>query len=250
MSEQMEARILRYLEGQASPEEREVLERELSASPRLRKDLEEARRGLSAMQILSQPVPPPAVGLADETLSELRGRPAGGSPARRWLRRAAAIALLLLLPASGWVARGMVEGRPNSGPPLPSPRTTPGGIADTSPIADGRVYMLLFLGSWPDEAELTPQERAEREASYGGWMTELEARGNITGGGEFGPAPGLMVTNGTMGVNIFEPAVAPEDRIVGFLILRAADEEEARELAAGSPHLQYGGSHLLKPINP
>lgn len=247
MSDRFDERLLRYLEGRSTAEERADVERELAASPALEMELEEARRGLEAMRTLAgapeADVPPIAAG----TWTRITGEEA--APGRRGrggalLRRAAAIAALLLLPASGWFARGLVA-PPLA--PLPGPGPDIVGPTATIPNPQLRPYILFFEGAWPDGDDIEPQERMARNEAYMSWVEELESEDALESGYELGASPGIQFTRGPLGgVTESVPDVPPAERIVGVVVIRAGSEEEARRIAAGSPHVRYGAGVLLK----
>lgn len=250
MNDRFDERLLAYVEGRASAMEREQLEEELASSPSLAAELEEARRGLDALRQLAAthdgPVPP----LAADTLRRidadgLRGADPirrGGSGQRAGLRRAAVIAALFLLPASGWFARGWVA------PPAGDPGAPPIPGVVTPPVTNPGMqeYLLLFTGSWDDMESLAPQERLQRQEEYMMWLGDLETEGRVVAGGELSGDPGVFLTNAGMGVSAFEPDMAPEEIIVGFVYIRAESPEEALQIAEECPHVRYGAGVLLK----
>jgi len=222
--------------------EREQLERELAASPSLAAELEEAGRGLVALRALAAMPAAPVPALADSTLQRVGSRDVYRQSERAGLRRAATIAALLLLPASGWFARGLVSppGVNPGAPPIPGVVTPP----VTNPAM--QEYLLLFTGSWENIESLTPQERLQRQEEYMMWVTDLEAEGRYVAGGELEGDPGVFLTNAGMGVSAFVPDLAPEDIVVGFVYIRAESPEEARRIAEACPHVRYGSGVLLK----
>jgi hypothetical protein len=242
-------RLLRYLEGRATEEERAELERTLTASPRLRAELDEARKGLAAIRGLAGDLDTAVPPLAERswrraTGSERAARSRG--PRGPW-RRAAAIAALFLLPASGWFARGFVEPQGARLPPL-DPRIT--GSARVAPNPQLGQYLLLFTGAWPDMSAMSPDQRFERQEAYMTWLGELERAGVLVTGSELGTEPGLFLTSAGMGVAEFVPDLPPEEVVVGYVVIRAENEEEARRIASECPHVRYGSGVLLKGGGP
>lgn len=246
MSDRFDERLLRYLEGRASEEERAEVERRLAASSSLESEMEEARRGLEAVRSLAGAPAAEVPPLADRARARLAGERDTRKRAdrRTLLRRAATIAALVLLPASGWFARGLVA------PPLATlPGPGPGVVGPAAGVPDPqlRPYVILFEGVWPDQEEIEPQERMYRNERYMAWIGELESEGLLESGYELGWSAGFEFARGPLGgVTESVPDVPLDERLVGLLIIRAASEEEARRIAAGSPHVRYGGSVLLK----
>lgn len=246
MSDRFDERLLRVLEGRASDDERAEVERQLAASSTLRAEMEEARRGLEAMRRLADAPPAEVPPVADAAWSRIAGERAGRTDAhrRRLLRRAAVIAALFLLPASGWFARGLLA------PPLATlPGPGPDVVGPAAGVPDPRLrpYVLFFEGVWPDQEHIEPQERMDRNEQYMSWIGDLESEGLLESGYELGWSEGIQFTRGPLGgVTESVPDVPPDERLVGLLVIRASTEEQARRIAAESPHVRYGGSVLLK----
>jgi len=246
VNDRTDDRLLRYLEGRATAEEREEVERELAVSPTLKSELEDARRGLEAIRGLARSpgaAVPPLADAARATISAQRDA-ARRADRRRMFRRAATIAAFLLLPAGGWFARGLMA------PPLATlPGPSPESVAPpaTLPNPQLRPYFLLFEGVWPDRERLEPPDEMQRTEAYMSWFDGLEAQGRLVTGYELGGAPGVLLARGPLGgVTETTPDTPPSESLVGFIVIRASSEEEARRIAAESPHLRYGGSVLVK----
>lgn len=241
MNDRFDERLLRYVEGRTPAAESAEIERELAASPRLAAEVEEARRGLAAVRDLAAAPTGPVPPLAEGTLDRL-GASRAARPARAAWKRAAVIAALLLLPASGWYARGWLA------PPTPAGRPPIPGVATSPTVPNPRMepYLLLFTGEWPDIERLDPQERLERREAYMSWVEWLDENGRLVAGSELGGDPGIFLTSGGMGISEFEPDVPPGEIIVGFVYFRAESPEEAREIASRCPHVRYGSGVLLK----
>lgn len=246
MSDRFDERLLRVVEGLATEEERAEVERRLAASASLKAEMEEARRGLEAVRSLAAAPEAEVPPVADLTRARLAGEHAARKRAgrRTLLRRAAMIAALVLLPASGWFARGLLA------PPLATLRGPgPDVVGPTAAVPNPqlRPYVILFEGVWPDQEEIEPQERMYRNERYMAWIGELESEGLLESGYELGWSAGVRFASGPLGgVTESVPDVPLDERLVGLLVIRAASEEEARRIAAGSPHVRYGGSVLLK----
>ncbi|MDX1395944.1 MAG: YciI family protein [Gemmatimonadota bacterium] len=246
MSERFDERLLRYLEGRATTEEREALEQEMAASPQLAAELEDARRGLEALRGLAASPGGVAPPLADGALREAKGEPARAArDVGPWIRRAATVAALFLLPASGWYARGWIAppGDTAGAPPIP-------GVVAPVPDPGLQQFLLLFTGSWENMEALTPDERLARQEEYAMWLGDLEAEGRYITGSELNADPGVFLTSAGMGVTAFEPDVPPEEIIVGFVFIRAENAEEARRIAEACPHVRYGSGVLVKGAMP
>jgi hypothetical protein len=247
VTDRFDERLLAYVEGRASAMEREQLEQELATTPSLAAEMEQARRGLAALRALAATPDTPVPPIADSAWRRVDAEGTGGASTREadrraGLRRAATIAALFLLPASGWFARGLVA------PPQADLEAPPIPGVVTPPVINPAMqeYLLLFTGSWENLESLTPQERLQRQEEYMMWIADLEADDRYVAGGELGGDPGVFLTNAGMGVSAFVPDLAPEDIVVGFVYIRAESPEEARRIAEECPHVRYGSGVLLK----
>lgn len=188
----------------------------------------------------------PPMALEDRVVAALRQRGAlgvgaGGAPSRervvgRLLAAAAVAAVCVALGALGalWMTS---DGR---GPAAPA-----GAPAEPA----GSTYALLLL-SGPGEFEITAAEEAQRVQEYSGWAGELAQAGRLLAGEKLADEGRLL--------SVADPETAvrlvPEGRgdgvLAGFFLIRAADDEEAVRIAAGCPHLRYGGQVEVRRIEP
>jgi hypothetical protein len=170
--------------------------------------------------------PPP--GLEDATVAALGARGLLRRPAARpgvspWLALAASLALF---------AGGLAVGRS-------------GGI--TSPPADGRSRFALFLYEDSDYSQPSPGGMEARVQEYVAWASEPRENGSVEGGEKLRDEPGAVVATGRVTA---EPAPGGEPRLAGYFLVRAADRAAALEIARTCPHLRYGGSIVVREIEP
>jgi hypothetical protein len=108
-------------------------------------------------------------------------------------------------------------------------------------------FVLLFRATESEQREaMGTAERAQQSLqAWLNWVRELEARGALASPGQ--PlatrgkvVKGQVVTDG--------PYVEAKDLVLGFMIVRARDLDEAVELSRGCPMLRGGGSVEVRPV--
>jgi hypothetical protein len=107
-----------------------------------------------------------------------------------------------------------------------------------------REFAFLFRGrKWPSSAE-QQQKTLER---WGAWMADLSQRGLITN-------PGLPLEDeakqvGGSGKVVHDgPFAEVKDLVNGFIIVSAANIEEACEMAKGCPIFEQDGVVEVRPV--
>lgn len=171
-------------------------------------------------------VPPPR--LEDATVAALAARGLlRTQAARRGLHPIIALAASLLLLVSG-LALGRTGGR-------------------SSPPADDRPRFALFLYEGPAYSQPAPDSMEARVQEYVAWAGEPRANGSVEGGEKLRDAPGAIIEPARV-TDEPEPGDAP--RLAGYFLVRAADRRAALEIARTCPHVRYGGSIVVREIEP
>lgn len=172
-------------------------------------------------------VPPP--GLEDATVEALVAR---GLLRRRATRRPRAVELGLALAASVLLFLGGVAvGR--RGEPAP-------------PAPAAQFALLLYEG--PAYRQPAPGEEAERVREYGEWAGVRAEQGELVAGEKLREDPDVVI--GADGSVETPPPPAGAARLAGFFVIRAADAGRAIEIARSCPHVRYGGSIVIREIEP
>jgi hypothetical protein len=101
-------------------------------------------------------------------------------------------------------------------------------------------YLLLFRNSGPEtHAHLSVDERADLIARWNAWYDNLAAKGKAMGG-----SPLDLETRRVSGPNgsrvIDGPFAEAKEAVGGYVIVMAANREEATELAKKHPGLEHG----------
>ena len=100
--------------------------------------------------------------------------------------------------------------------------------------------MLLLLGraAQPDASDETTRDYNRRWAEWAGGLAQ---RGALRSGGPF-EATGRTISADS----VSELQLQPVD-IGGFLLIDAADMQEATEIARQAPHIALGGTTVVRP---
>ena len=170
-------------------------------------------------------VPPP--GLEDATVAALHARGLlGHRPVRR---RGLVTTLAGLAAAAALFAGGVLAGRGSEAPPPP---------------ATSRFLLLLYEGP---RYRLPPAgEEALRVREYAEWAGERAAREELVAGEKLRDGGDVVVR----GDGTSSPPAAGAERLAGYFVVRAATPGGALEIARSCPHVRYGGSIVIREIEP
>jgi hypothetical protein len=110
------------------------------------------------------------------------------------------------------------------------------------------VFLFRATAAEQQQAMGTP-ERAQRSMqTWLTWIRALEAKGHLENPGQPLDRAGKMV-RGKKRVVTDGPYAEAKDLVLGFIIVRARDLDEAAELAAGCPMLEgESGSVEIRPV--
>lgn len=186
-------------------------------------ELSQAER--DAVAALHREAPPPQ-SLEDATVEALERRgllAARGNPARRLAWTGAAIAASLAMFGAGLAL---------------------GGRSPAAPPESGSSYlMLLYEGS--SYAQPARGHESDRVHEYARWARAGRRQGEVLRGEKLRDKVEVV---GNQDGALTSPH-APE-RLTGFFIIRAADRRAALEIARSCPHVHYGGTVVLREIDP
>jgi hypothetical protein len=117
------------------------------------------------------------------------------------------------------------------------------------PVASSRYLLLLY----EDEAYRAPETPAEveaRVAEYSAWAAEVDARGIAIQGDELAAPVESWTLDGSRGA-VVETRGAPAaaaGTIAGYFVVEGVDAGAAVAIARTMPHLEYGGTVVVRPI--
>jgi hypothetical protein len=167
-------------------------------------------------------------GLEDATVDALleRGLLRRGARRRRLIEWGLAAAAAVVLFAGGFLA-GQRGGQAPAGE-LP------------------RFVLLLYEG--PEYRNTPPGQEQDRVREYADWARERGAKGELEAGEKLREDLDLVIRpDGSIGEEAPAPGAA---RLAGFFMIRATDDRAALEIARSCPHVRYGGSIVIREIEP
>lgn len=216
--------LLAFLEGRLDAEARDRLLDRLDADPALAAELRSAARGLEAVQGAAEAEPVPA-----------RREPSPTRGISPWWAVAASVATLALsVPATLQLSRPEPAGE----------LEIPPGI----PPSQEASFVLVLQGRWPDAAQVGPEETRRRAEEYWDWAGALAREGILMAAGDLQWEPGERLGAGGVRLAVDAGVLEEPDYLVGMYALRVDDYGEALAIARACPHLQYGGSVLVRQV--
>lgn len=231
MIEHEEERILAFLRGDCSSEERDALLTRIEQDSDFAADFRAVARGFETASSWAETQRPHA------------STPPGPNTARTgrlvpawWVPLAAAASIAVAVPLTATLS-GAAETAPS----------VPVSIGEL-PAQPEPSFVVVLQGRWPDAAELAVDERSRRAGEYWQWASDLAAEGRLVAAGDLEWEPGLQVASGGEPVEAPAGVVAEPDFLVGMFTIRAGSYEEALAIAQECPHLRFGGSVSVRRV--
>jgi hypothetical protein len=106
-------------------------------------------------------------------------------------------------------------------------------------------FMLIFING-EGSKNFSPDEMQQNMQQWFSWITELKNKGIYVSGEALIPAG--KTVKGAEPVVTDVPFAESKEVVGGYFILKAADIDEAAELAKSSPDLPYGGSVEVREV--
>ncbi|MCU1244486.1 MAG: hypothetical protein JWN02_396 [Acidobacteria bacterium] len=110
-------------------------------------------------------------------------------------------------------------------------------------------FIYLFRNNPGAYRSMSPEQMQQTTQRWMEWKTSLETTGQLVQFGERLDGSGKVVRGQSKTVTD-GPYVEVKDFIQGYLVVQAADLEQAAELAKGCPVLDSGGSVEVRPLPP
>jgi hypothetical protein len=104
-------------------------------------------------------------------------------------------------------------------------------------------FLLLFVGR-PGAPAATDRQTAEYNAQWGEYMGGLARAGQLRAGAPLENAGTVVSADGVSELELGDVDIG------GFLVIEADSSAAAEEVAAGAPHIELGGTTIVRPIAP
>jgi hypothetical protein len=108
-------------------------------------------------------------------------------------------------------------------------------------------FIYLFRNNPGAYRAMSPEQMQQTTQKWMEWKATLETNGQLVQFGERLDGTGKVVRGRDKAVTD-GPYVEVKDFIQGYLVVQAADLEQAAELAKGCPVLDSGGSVEVRPL--
>ena len=125
--------------------------------------------------------------------------------------------------------------RPSTSATATAPAATPAAEA-------GQQYLLLLHESPSDFSALTGAQMDSVVGEYVAWAEQLDAGKHLVAAEKLSDKAEWLNPSGELETRSLTEVVS------GYYVIRARDADEARALARQSPHLKYGGTIEVRPI--
>jgi len=106
-------------------------------------------------------------------------------------------------------------------------------------------FMLLMQGD--DSQQASPEEMQQRMQDYMGWMQQMEQSGKLKAGQPLEPRGALLIDKDTVITD--GPFLEPKEIIGGYIIIDAADLDEATAIAKTCPLIEHCAIHVRPLVN-
>ena len=102
-------------------------------------------------------------------------------------------------------------------------------------------YMFMLYNGPDDFEGMGPEEMQSIVERYKAWGDRLEAEGRLVGSEKLVDDEGRVIHKRSGALTVTDgPYSETKEVIGGYFAVRAADYEEALELAKGCPHVEFG----------
>ncbi|HUP20972.1 MAG TPA: YciI family protein, partial [Gemmatimonadota bacterium] len=120
------------------------------------------------------------------------------------------------------------------------------GRATAPTLPEGERFMLLFYETRQFDLPEEPEAYTALVERYAGWADSLREEGIGVLGDELMPEGAVLALDARAAAG--RPGLDEAEYLGGYMILGAPDMETAVEISRTHPHLEYGGTVVVRPI--
>ncbi|WP_020669189.1 YciI family protein [Amycolatopsis nigrescens] len=108
-------------------------------------------------------------------------------------------------------------------------------------------YVAFLRSTGKEFAELSPDEGQRTFERYMAWSEDLAKAGNPVGGGGLSASKGRTLRKNGEELDVTDgPYTEASEVLGGFLVIEAADLDEAEKIFGSHPHLDFGSLEVRK----
>jgi len=228
MNDPWKDRLSEHLDGEFSPGDARALEAHLGTCASCRAALDDLRRIVRTARELPARAPERDLWPAIEARLSPAAVP---SRARRdsWKASFALAATVVIALGAMWILR---EDQPKQAP---------------APPGKSARYLLLLHERVGHKTDATSDEVANVVDEYRRWAQDEAAAGRLLAGEKLADRAGWILRPGEQDLTLAGWRGSSE--VGGYFLIAAADDDEAREIARGCPHLAHDGWIEVRPID-
>lgn len=111
---------------------------------------------------------------------------------------------------------------------------------------------VLMLPHKPNRYSDIPEaEFMDLMKDYVGWVEEMSAKGKYVSGEKLNADAGKIVTNKSGAIEVHDGPFAEVAEILGgYMVINAADYDEAVEIARAHPHMTHNETIIIRQTDP
>ena len=109
-------------------------------------------------------------------------------------------------------------------------------------------YLLILRDHEQRWETFSPEEFQRIIGAFAAWNEKMQAEGSFVGAGKLTSDRGVTLRGRGGELVVDGPYAEAKEAIAGYYRIRAADIEQAGEIARGCPILTYGGSVEVRPM--
>jgi hypothetical protein len=122
-------------------------------------------------------------------------------------------------------------------------------VSGPSPRAGMPEFMLVLRSSAQESQAMSSEEVRKIVEEYTEWAREMRKTGLLVSGEKL-KDEARLISRVDGRTSVLQPSPSPTESLMeGYFLIRAADYQHAVAIAAGCPHLNYGGTVEIRQID-